>query len=72
MSKGKRRSTRARSTTQRNAPVSTIEAPQAIIQAPVPQPDEPEYRYVADDLRRVVILAAAMFALLIALSLFIR
>jgi hypothetical protein len=34
--------------------------------------DAQEYRYVVDDLRRVIILAAAMFALLIALSFFIR
>jgi len=35
-------------------------------------PDSQEYRYVVDDLKRVAILAAAMFALLIALSFFIR
>ena len=35
-------------------------------------PDTQAYRYVVDDLRRVAILAAAVFALLIALSFFIR
>ena len=34
--------------------------------------DSHEYRYVTEDLRRVAILAGAMFALLIALSFFIR
>ena len=34
--------------------------------------DSQEYRYVVDDLKRVVVLAATMFALLIALSFFIR
>ena len=33
--------------------------------------DAQEYRYVVDDLKRVVILAAIMFALLIALAFFI-
>ncbi len=37
-----------------------------------PAPDSQEYRYVITDLRRVGILAAAMFALLIVLSFVIR
>jgi hypothetical protein len=36
------------------------------------KPDFQEYRYVITDLRQVAILAAAMFALLIALSFLIR
>lgn len=71
MSKRKRRSNRARSRTTRSTPSSTSQAPQAVDQASVSQPDVPEYKYVTDDLRHVVILAAAMFALLIALSFFI-
>jgi len=39
---------------------------------PAPAPDFQEYRYVITDLRRVAILAAAMFALLIVLSFVIR
>ena len=35
-------------------------------------PDLGEYRYVITDLKRVAVLAAAMFALLIILSFFIR
>jgi hypothetical protein len=34
--------------------------------------DFTEYRYVITDLKRVVILAVAMFALLVALSFFLR
>jgi len=39
---------------------------------PSPTPDFQEYRYVITDLKRVGILAAAMFALLIVLSFVIR
>ena len=43
--------------------------------APAEAPEEPdfgEYSYVIADLKRVAILAGAMFALLVALSFFIR
>lgn len=48
-----------------------------VVQPPVPaqveeQTDFGEYSYVIADLRRVAILAAAMLALLIVLSFFIR
>jgi hypothetical protein len=59
--RGRPRTTRRPITVQPPAPAEAQE-----------QPDFSEYSYVITDLRRVAILAAAMFALLIALSLFIR
>jgi hypothetical protein len=50
-----------------------VSAIKPAVQAPEPaRPDFHEYRYVITDLKRVAILAASMFALLIALSFFIR
>ena len=53
----------------RSTPKVKLEMPSAPVQQ---TPDLNEYRYVITDLRRVAILAAAMFALLIVLSFFIR
>jgi hypothetical protein len=72
MSKRKPRSTRARSSSRRTQPTSATPASQTASREPASEPDTPEYKYVIDDLRRVIILAVAMFALLIALSFFIR
>ena len=59
---------------QRSSTASTLVQTEATV-APLPEkpvapaaPDFQEYRYVITDLRRVGILAVAMFALLIALS----
>ena len=56
---------------QRSSTAPTLVQTEAPV-APLPEkpaaPDFQEYRYVVTDLRRVGILAAAMFALLIALS----
>jgi hypothetical protein len=78
MSKRKRKSSRTRSTARRSsASGSSQPKGQSLQKAPVDLPDAPagaadkEYRYVASDLKRVTILAATMFALLIALSFFI-
>jgi hypothetical protein len=72
MSKQRSRSSRARSRSRRNPRPRTAPAPQVISPEPASEPEKPEYKYVIDDLRRVIILAAAMFGLLIALSFFIR
>ncbi len=82
MSKKSRRA-RKRARSQATSSTSqTSELVSAPSQAPaetLPVKDQPqglpysqEYRFVVDDLKRVVILAAAMFALLIALSFFIH
>lgn len=71
-----KRSRRARKGKQRAAASAAGRSSQ--VSAPVEptaKPDEPglhEYTYVITDLRRVTILATAMFALLVALSFFIR
>ncbi|MBN1580535.1 MAG: hypothetical protein JXA89_07510 [Anaerolineae bacterium] len=53
----------------RRTPSVRLEMPSDKTQQPA---DLSEYDYVITDLKRVAILAAAMFALLIALSFFIR
>ena len=53
----------------RRNPSVRLEMPSNKTQQPV---DQSEYDYVLADLKHVAILAAAMFALLIALSFFIR
>jgi hypothetical protein len=72
-----KKSRRAR---RKSRPTATLVVDRATIDA-VSAPQEPEtpatpdfheYAYVITDLRRVAILAAAMFGLLIALSFFIR
>ena len=73
-----KRSRRSRKDKARQQRISrTAEQAPARIGADSPAvPAEPsysgEYEYVIADLRRVAVLAAAMFALLIALSFFIR
>jgi hypothetical protein len=65
-----KRSRRARQKGAKRSSELRVEVPQ-VEQEPA-APDQGEYRYVATDLKRLAILAAAMFALLIVLSFFIR
>jgi hypothetical protein len=68
-----RRSTSRRNYTRPTSPSRNYTAP--VIKPPDSEeaaPDFGEYRYVISDLKRVGILAASMFALLVALSFFIR
>jgi hypothetical protein len=74
MAKKSRRSRRSRRKSRpATKPPSPASAPE-----PTPNPDAQasadlgEYKYVITDLRRVAVLAAAMFALLIALSFLIQ
>jgi hypothetical protein len=70
----KPRSTRKR---QRNVPSSTASIQPALEAVPPVSAEEQaeptfqEYRYIVGDLRRMILLAAAIFALLIALSFFV-
>jgi hypothetical protein len=62
---------------QRGRPIASQAVPivptlAAAAAAEPPRPDLHEYEYVFGDLKRVAILAAALFALLIGLSFFIR
>jgi hypothetical protein len=61
---------------QRGRPIASQAVPivptLAATAAEPPRPDLHEYEYVFGDLKRVAILAAALFALLIGLSFFIR
>jgi hypothetical protein len=82
MSKRKRKLDRARTRREPSAPQKASALQNASAQAKSPPSEDPtpaqaepsglrEYAYVVGDLKRVTILAAAMFALLIALSFFI-
>jgi hypothetical protein len=71
MSKRKKKSKRTRSQSRRNTASNNKQAPEAPTVAPADETPWREYAYVNKDLRQVTILAAAMFALLIALSFFI-
>ena len=71
MSKRKKKSSRARSRAQRNIPSDKNQALSSVTTAPADSSGEQEYKYVTQDLKQVAILAAAMFALLFALSFFI-
>jgi hypothetical protein len=71
MAKKSRRARKKKPRSVSRAPVvsaAETAAPEAAVEAPA----EPEYAYVVADMRHVALLAAAMFALLIALSFFIR
>ena len=83
MSKRKKKLSRARTRRDNDSlqQVSALQKPSAQgknppSEDPTPAQAEPsglrEYAYVVGDLKRVTILAVAMFALLIALSFFIR
>ena len=66
-----KKSRRARKKSSRNvsqAAVQAAAAAQGAVAAAEPADDRHEYAYVVADLRQVVILAAAMFALLVGLS----
>jgi hypothetical protein len=63
-----KKSRRNRKSTKRKVTVKIEMPPVETQQAQ----DMAEYQYVITDLKRVAILAAAMFALLIALAIFIR
>ena len=71
MSKRKKKSRSARSQVQRSVPADKDPAPPSSTKAPAAPSTSQEYEHVTKDLRRVTILAAAMFALLFALSFFI-
>lgn len=71
MSKRKKKSKRARSQSQRSVASPASQALQTLETPSDSQANSQEYAYVNKDLRQVTILAAAMFALLIALSFFI-
>jgi hypothetical protein len=78
MSKRKRKSSRRRSSARRSTTTGPRQRPaQSSLNAPASVADsaagatDSEYKYVTSDLKRVTILAVAMFALLIALSFFI-
>ena len=70
-----KKSRRARKKSGRNVSRGAVQAPKATETAAAvaaePAADQHEYTYVTADLRQVVILAAAMFALLVGLSFFI-
>jgi hypothetical protein len=72
MSKRKKKRARSRAATKRPNSATAQQGPQTVPQPPAFQPDGQEYKYVASDLRKVLVLAVGMFALLIALSFFIR
>jgi hypothetical protein len=72
MSKRKKRSSRARARARRNVVSGPSRSPQTENAAASDEPSHREYAYVSQDLKRVTILAAALFGLLIALSFFIR
>ena len=71
MSKRKKKSRSARSQVQRSVPSDKDQAPPSSTKDPAIPSSSQEYEYVTKDLKRVTILAAAMFALLFALSFFI-
>ena len=73
MTKKSRRARKTqRSTPPKITPNSSVQIPQVTVAAGEENaPDFAEYAYVVADLRRVAILAVAMFALLVALSFFI-
>ena len=71
MSKRKKKSSRARSRAQRNVSSEQNQAPSSVTTAQADPSREQEYRHVTQDLKQVTILAAAMFALLFALSFFL-
>jgi hypothetical protein len=70
-----KKSRRARKKSVRSVSQTAVQAAEAAKSAAVaavePAADQQEYAYVIADLRQVVILAAAMFALLVGLSFFI-
>lgn len=70
-----KKSRRARKKSARNVSRGTVQAAKVTETAAAatvePAADQHEYTYVVADLRQVVILAAAMFALLVGLSFFI-
>ncbi len=69
--KDRRRTKSARSGARRP---TTAPAPTVVLveEEPPVGPTAEEYRYVVQDLKRVAVLAAAMFAMLIVLSFFIH
>ena len=71
-----KKSRRTRKKSARNVSRGAVQAAKAtetaVAATAEPAAEQPEYRYVVADLRQVVILAAAMFALLIGLSFFIN
>ena len=70
--RARKRNARQRTVVQ-SAGRPAVSVTKTAVQAPEPaRPDFQEYRYVITDLKRVAILAASMFALLIALSFLIR
>ena len=73
MAKKSRRARQAsRNTSSKSSSQSAVQKPGAAVSPEEENAaDFPEYAYVVADLRRVGILAAAMFALLVALSFFI-
>ena len=71
MSKRKMKSRSARSQVQRSVPSDKDQALPSSTKDPAIPSSSQEYEYVTKDLKRVAILAAAMFALLFALSFFI-
>ena len=76
MAKKSRRARKNKARLQRGKPVASQAAPTiSALTAPAAEPSRPdfhEYEYVFTDLKRVAILAAALFALLIGLSFFIQ
>jgi len=72
MSKKSRRAKRNRGRATRSKPIPPVVQGTSIPSQEPLAPDFSEYRYVIADLRRVAIVAIAMFALLIALSFLIR
>ena len=71
MSKRKKRSSRASSRAPRSVSSEKSQAPPSAAVAETDSSSPQEYEYVSKDLRQVGILAAALFALLFALSFFI-
>ncbi len=69
MSKKSRRARKKQAIRATNQATMTLEMPAQETNEAV---DFSEYRYVITDLRRVMVLAAIMFALLVGLSFFIR